>query len=98
MRTHHGLLLHDGQEERQQGTACLISGPSENLLHKPQFGEAPASGTPGGGGFFVFFGGGKKRKMGSSNVKDDGTVVFGDDLRYYKVVEVYSPANRRTYL
>ena len=97
MRTHHGLLLHDGQEERQQGTACLISGPSENLLHKPQFGETPASGTPGGGGFlFVLFGAG--RKMGSSDVKEDGTVVFGDDLRYYKVVEVYSPANRRMYL
>uniref|UniRef100_UPI003FED72B7 hypothetical protein n=1 Tax=Faecalibacterium prausnitzii TaxID=853 RepID=UPI003FED72B7 len=44
------------------------------------------------------FWGGKKRKTGSSDVKDDGTVVFGDDLRYYKIVEVYLPANRRTYL
>ena len=57
------LLLYDGQEECQQGTACLISGPSENLLHKSQFGEAPASGTPGGGGFlFVLFGAGRKEK------------------------------------
>ena len=36
--------------------------------------------------------------MGSSDVKEDVTVVFGDDLRYYKIVEVYSLANRRMYL
>ena len=51
-----------GKKNANKAQACLISGPSENLLHKPQFGEAPASGTPGGGGFFVLFGAGRKEK------------------------------------
>ena len=49
-------------------------------------------------GWWMFICGGKKRKTGSSDAKDDGTVVFGNDLRYYKIVEIYPPANRRTYL
>ena len=82
--------------------AVLVCLPDKRYLPKTFFinhssAKPPSPVLPEAGAFCPFLGG-KKRKTGSSDVKDDGTVVFGDDLRYYKIVEVYPPADRRTYL